>query len=172
MCTRNALICLALLLVAPVAGADSVNKCTGPDGKVTWSDLPCPEHAQTQVKQVNPNVLDSGGLRGWAARNRSGGMSFSSSSSYPAAPASSSPSPGARPAWASEAAAPAAPAYRYPSSSTAYRYPATPAGKEINSLDCENARRSYNFEAGYRLSKPAVVAVKRREVYEACGTGP
>lgn len=52
--------CLGVLAIASLLGvapAWAVNKCTGPDGKITFSDTLCPESAKTkevvQVRQGN-----------------------------------------------------------------------------------------------------------------------
>ena len=61
---------IAALAAAP---AWAVNKCTGADGKVTFSDTLCPNNTKTQesikVREGNGNVLQSSGGRG-AAQNR------------------------------------------------------------------------------------------------------
>lgn len=62
----------ALLLIGcgPVF-AEQVYKCTQPDGRQTFSDVPCAAagQAQQRVKVAPASVLSSEGLRNWAGRN-------------------------------------------------------------------------------------------------------
>lgn len=131
MLRKRVLCCLLFVGMVPIAGADTVFKCTGADGKVTWSNQPCPSAARAQVLEVRPNVVDSAGLRNWAARS---------------------------PARA-KVAEPA------PSSSVT-------SGQVANPLECDNARRGYEFEAGYRYRKHDVLRAKAREVFDKCGYWP
>lgn len=122
---------LACLAVTTVVFADTVFQCTDSAGKVTWSNQPCPTNARSQAREVTPNVVDSEGLRGWAARN--------------------------------PARARAVP----PPESSA----ATPT-RVMDPLACDNAKRAYEFEAGYRYRKWDVLQAKAREVHEKCGYWP
>lgn len=44
---------------------------------------------------------------------------------------------------------------------------ATP--RAVDSTECENARRAYAFEAGYRYRNAATLEAKRRDVEVSCG---
>ena len=52
---KTTIVCCVLAALACPAWA--INKCTGTDGKVTFSDTPCPESAKTKetVQQVRPS---------------------------------------------------------------------------------------------------------------------
>lgn len=55
-------VCVFLLVL--VAGAHAgINKCTGPDGKVTFSDGLCPSTSGSEKLRERANTLDSSGSR-------------------------------------------------------------------------------------------------------------
>lgn len=130
---------LACLLLSPAAPALSILKCVGPDGKIVMSDPPCPAGYSAEVQRVRPNVLESGGLRKWADRNPE---------DRPAGDGRrrDASSPGVSPAPA-----------------------AAPAQKPADSVECENARRAYDFESGYRYRTPSGLEMKRRDMEIKCG---
>ncbi|MCC2636801.1 MAG: hypothetical protein K0Q68_520 [Moraxellaceae bacterium] len=83
----------ALLLIScGPAFAEQVYKCTQPDGRQTFSDVPCAAagQVQQQVKVAPASVLSSEGLRNWAGRNsdaqRSGSNDSGASRQATAAP--------------------------------------------------------------------------------------
>lgn len=39
-------------------------------------------------------------------------------------------------------------------------------------IECENSKRAYEFEVGYRYRKPELVSAKSKEVYRKCGYWP
>ena len=54
---RNTLALAALVLVSSQAAA--VNKCVGPDGKVTFSDAVCPAGAESATVKERQNSIDT-----------------------------------------------------------------------------------------------------------------
>jgi hypothetical protein len=53
---------LAISLAAPVAAHAQLNKCVGPDGKVSYQSDPCPDSAKSQsVRPPPPGPSSSGG---------------------------------------------------------------------------------------------------------------
>lgn len=42
----------------------------------------------------------------------------------------------------------------------------------INPVDCSNAKRSYEFAAGYKYARPGEAYDKAKEVFRACGYWP
>lgn len=129
---------LAALLAPGAAAGQSILKCVGPDGKVVLSDPPCPAGYSVQVQRVKPNVLESDGLRKWADQNPE------------------------QPAYVSR-------------SGQGHQRQYAPAGAPVtgtpalaDSIECENARRAYQFEAGYRYRKSEVLYAKQRDVELKC----
>lgn len=59
---------LALVLAAP-ASADTITRCLGPGGEVTWSNVGCGGGERAEPLTVAPTVVDSRGLREWAKRS-------------------------------------------------------------------------------------------------------
>lgn len=59
---------LVLVLAAPAA-ADTITRCTGPGGEVTWSNVGCAGRERADAVTVTPAVVDSRGLRDWAKRS-------------------------------------------------------------------------------------------------------
>lgn len=47
--------------------------------------------------------------------------------------------------------------------------PAVAAPPAFDTADCENARRAYQFEAGFRFRKADVLQAKRRDMELSCG---
>lgn len=64
----RAMALIAVALAAP-AGADTITRCTGPGGEVTWSNVGCGDGERAEALAVAPNVVDSRGLRDWAKRS-------------------------------------------------------------------------------------------------------
>lgn len=50
----RSLYCIGLLLFLGAPNAWAVNKCTGPDGKVSYQESPCPTAARTQEMAAAP----------------------------------------------------------------------------------------------------------------------
>jgi hypothetical protein len=125
---KTIIMALALSMSA-LASADTINRCEAPDGRITWTNQPCPADSRVSVVSVQPTVTDSSGLRDWARR-----------------------SPAAR-----TVAAPA---------------PKRAEAAYINPVECENARRGYAFEAGWRNRQKESLAWRRKEVHRHCGYWP
>lgn len=66
-----ALLAVLALLAGPSAAAESLVRCTGPGGQVTWSNVGCAPAERSEPLKVTPrpNVVDSSGLRAWAKRS-------------------------------------------------------------------------------------------------------
>jgi hypothetical protein len=47
----------------------------------------------------------------------------------------------------------------------------TPSALAVDPIECENAKRDYNFSASYKFAKPGEKTEKKREYYRACGLG-
>jgi hypothetical protein len=62
----TALVALAL---ATPAAADTVTRCTGPGGGITWSNVGCGGGERAESVTVTPTVVDARGLRDWAKRS-------------------------------------------------------------------------------------------------------
>lgn len=123
------LLCVSLLGGCAWAAADTVNRCEDGEGRVTWSNLPCPAGNRSVPMEVKPSVTDSSGLRDWAKR------------SPPARMASAPSAKGREAAW-------------------------------VNPVECENARRAYAHEAGWRQRRKETLDAYRREVVRHCGRAP
>ncbi|MES2919836.1 MAG: hypothetical protein V4729_14620 [Pseudomonadota bacterium] len=68
--------------------------------------------------------------------------------------------------WAEKHPERSGPSTRYGQES---RNPYTPvAFSQVDPAECENARRAYDFEAGYRFRKADVLQAKRREMELKC----
>lgn len=59
---------VAAVLAAPAA-ADTITRCTGPGGTVTWSNVGCAGNERAEAVTVTPAVVDARGLRDWAKRS-------------------------------------------------------------------------------------------------------
>lgn len=103
-----------------------IMKCTDETGKITYSNIKCAGKTKVEEVKAEANVIDSGELRAWAARN------------------------------------PHQPTYTQQTAET--------SAQQFSAIDCENAKRSYEFERGYKYGK--AIDEKRRDVYRACGYWP
>lgn len=66
---RPALLAIALgTALAPLAGAETLTRCIGPAGELTWSNVGCAPAERAEPMDVKPTVVDSRGLRDWAKR--------------------------------------------------------------------------------------------------------
>lgn len=66
----------ALLAIAastalvPLARAETLTRCLGPAGELTWSNVGCAPTERAETVEVKPaTVVDSRGLRDWAKRS-------------------------------------------------------------------------------------------------------
>lgn len=60
----------ALLAAAPLtAGAETVTRCTGPDGHLTFSNRGCARGDKAEALDLKAVAADSQGLRDWAKRS-------------------------------------------------------------------------------------------------------
>lgn len=56
--------------LAPLAGAETLTRCIGPAGELTWSNVGCAPAERAEPVEVKPaSVVDSRGLRDWAKRS-------------------------------------------------------------------------------------------------------
>lgn len=56
--------------LAPPAGAETLTRCIGPAGELTWSNVGCAPSERAEPVEVKPaSVVDSRGLRDWARRS-------------------------------------------------------------------------------------------------------
>lgn len=60
---------LALAGLAAAAHADTVLRCTAPDGRLTFTNVACAPGEHAESVDVQPAALDSSGLRDWARRS-------------------------------------------------------------------------------------------------------
>lgn len=67
---RPALLAIALgMALAPPAGAETLTRCIGPAGELTWSNVGCAPSERAEPMEVKPTAVDSRGLRDWAKRS-------------------------------------------------------------------------------------------------------
>lgn len=60
---------MALTLVAGLAQADTLYRCIGSDGRLTWTNQACAAGETAEAVKVQPVATDSSGLREWARRS-------------------------------------------------------------------------------------------------------
>lgn len=64
------LLLVALLAALPLtAVAETVTRCTAPDGHLTFSNQGCASGDKAESVDLNATVTDSSGLRDWARRS-------------------------------------------------------------------------------------------------------
>lgn len=123
------IIAMALIATTKICMAgELVYKCTSEKGKITLSNKGCPENGTHENYIVEPNILESSGLR----RLQAIGYGKDAGKVTPR--------------------------------KQQERY--------INPVECENAKRAYNFEAGYKYRNSEVQRIKSNEVYRNCGYWP
>lgn len=62
---------VSALLLALAGGAQAAHKCTGPDGKVTYTDALCDKDtAKEATVQTGANTIDSSGYRAALAKDQ------------------------------------------------------------------------------------------------------
>lgn len=56
--------------LSPLAGAETLTRCIGPAGELTWSNVGCAPAERAEAMEVKPaTVVDSRELRSWAKRS-------------------------------------------------------------------------------------------------------
>lgn len=60
---------LALAGLAAAAHAETVLRCTAPDGRLTFTNVACAPGDRAETLNVDTSALDAGGLRDWARRS-------------------------------------------------------------------------------------------------------
>lgn len=55
--------------LVPPAGAETLTRCIGPAGELTWSNVGCAPTERAEPIEVKPTAVDSRGLRDWAKRS-------------------------------------------------------------------------------------------------------
>ncbi len=62
---------VSALFLALAGGAHAAHKCTGPDGKITYSDSMCDKDTASQVSvQTEVNTIDTSGYRAVVAKEQ------------------------------------------------------------------------------------------------------
>lgn len=140
---RAALVCgtgvLLILLISKSAAAQEVYRCKAPDGRVLFSDAPCPSASKAERMVVTPNSLDHGGAREQQLliENQRLKEQIRTQQALQIPP----PSPAEPPKRA----------------------------ERIDSIECQKARRDYEVTANSSSSKKRVIEAKRAAMYGICG---
>lgn len=139
---RAALVCgtgLLILLNSTSVVAQEVYRCKAPDGRVSFSDAPCPSASKAERLVVTPNSLDHGGAREQQLliENQRLKEQLRTQQALQVAP----PSPSEPPKRA----------------------------ERIDSIECQRARRDYEVTANSSSNKKRVIEAKRAAMYGICG---